>query len=66
VNFDNGPVLASIFVVAALFLAVTTVMVVHTCARDYLIERQWILEGYRKTKPAGRLRQIPIVPVDLD
>lgn len=66
VDFSQEIILGSILASVAIFLLVIAVIVVHACSKDYLIEKQWIFDGYRKSKPEGRLRHIPVVPVDID
>lgn len=66
VDFNRDTVLGAILASAAMFMLVVAVLVLHACSRDYLIEKQWVFDGYMKSKPAGRLRHIPIVPVDAD
>jgi hypothetical protein len=56
-----------VIVIAVVFLAATALVIVYYCTKDYLLEKIWILEGFKMRKRSeGRVRNMEIIPVDLD
>jgi predicted histidine transporter YuiF (NhaC family) len=64
--FTEEVVSGVIIVLAVVFLAATAVVIAYYCVVDYLVEKQWVLEGYQQKKQIGRLRNMRIIPVDMD